>query len=65
MRNDYVYINIIIEILGYKFFSCEIERSTSIISAIIISNDELRSKNNSSVKLYDFNFPYYLHKKIK
>nr|WP_317358000.1 hypothetical protein [uncultured Tyzzerella sp.] len=65
MRNNYVYINIIMEILGYKFFSCEIKMSKDSIYAIVISNDELLNKSDSYIKLYDFNKPYYLHKKIK
>lgn len=64
IRNNNVYANLLFEIRGYRFYSCNlkwaVESRTSIIPAIVMSKEDLRAKKGQLVKLARLNKPFYI-----
>lgn len=63
IRNNNVYANLLFELKGYRFYSCELkwasELSTSTIPALVISKEDLRAKKGQNIKLARLNQPFY------
>lgn len=66
VRNNNVYANIIFEILGYKFYACELkyipEPDTTSIQVMIISKANLCANKGNSIEIAVLNKPFYLKK---
>ena len=68
VRNNNVYANILFELLGYKFFDCEVkdlseleEEKAETIRIIVISKDSsLPSQGGNSISIAPLNKPFYL-----
>jgi len=66
IRNGNVYTNILFEVMGYKIFSCDIERKVAgkkydVPSCVIISKKDLVGQVGQDFSYFDFNNDTYLH----
>lgn len=64
VKNSYVYINILLEFLGYTTFNCKILEEGREKVVYVISNDDFNGYKNKDVNIYELDNPFYLHKVI-
>lgn len=66
IRNNNVYINLILEIKGYKFYTCVLqwvsEPNTEPIQVVAISDKNLCANKGNTIKAASLNKPFYLIK---
>lgn len=66
IRNNNVYVNLLLEIKGYKFYTCTIqwvsESNTEPIQVIAISNKNLCANKGNTINIASLNKPFYLVK---
>lgn len=64
VRNNNVYVNLLFELMGYKFYTCMLqwaaETGTPPQQCIVISRDNLTSEKGNTIKAASLNKPFYL-----
>ncbi|WP_317327271.1 hypothetical protein [Turicibacter sanguinis] len=64
VRNNNVYVNLWLEVMGYRFYSCqlvwEVEPNTGAIDGLVLSKVDLVSRKGTVVELLNLNPPFYI-----
>ena len=64
VRNNNVYMNLLFELMGYKFYTCMLqwaaEMGTPPQQCIVISRNNLTSEKGNTIKAASLNKPFYL-----
>lgn len=64
VRNNNVYVNVWLEVIGYRFYSCQLvweaEPNTEAIDGLVLSKVDLASRKGTVVELLNLNPPFYI-----
>ena len=64
VRNNNVYVNVWLEVMGYRFYSCQLvwesEPNTDTIDGLVLSKVDLVSRKGTVVELLNLNPPFYI-----
>ncbi|MCD5505652.1 hypothetical protein [Lactobacillus delbrueckii] len=65
VRNNNVYVNILLEVMGYHMFTCNLETSIngnsfSYENTLVISKEDLTARINNQINCYDFDKYIYI-----
>lgn len=63
-RNNNVYMNLIFEFWGYKFFTCELkwasEPNLRSVQSVVISRDNISAQKGNTIEVASLNKPFYI-----